>query len=172
MKFEEFICLEDKHTFRSKNHILQDIFKDWWEPFCSKYSNLNIRPIVFKEVEKFIGCGSKENGFSFYECDSCGNYLYIPFTCKSRFCPSCGVNSCLRVSEFMPSRCINVKQRHITFTIPDSLWNYFKADRSLLDLLFKSASYTILSWFKEQSKLEHFIPGIVATLHTFGRDLK
>ena len=50
MKFEEFICLEDKHTFRSKNHILQDIFKDWWEPFCSKYSNLNIRPIVFKEV--------------------------------------------------------------------------------------------------------------------------
>ena len=50
MKFEEFIGLEDKHTFRSKNHILQDTFKDWWEPFCSKYSNLNIRPIVFKEV--------------------------------------------------------------------------------------------------------------------------
>lgn len=60
MKFEEFICLEDKHTFRSKNHILQDIFKDWWEPFCSKYSNLNIRPIVFKEVEKFIGCGLRK----------------------------------------------------------------------------------------------------------------
>ena len=171
MKFEEFIRLEDKHTFRSKNHILQDIFKDWWEPFCSKYSNLNIRPIVFKEVEKFIGCGSMENGFSFYECDSCGNYLYVPFTCKSRFCPSCGVNSCLRVSEFNTSRCINVK--HITFTIPDSLWNYFRADhRSLLDLLFKSASYTILSWFKEQSKLDHFVPCIVATLHTFGRDLK
>lgn len=35
MKFEEFIGLEDKHTFRNKNHILQDIFKDWWEPFCS-----------------------------------------------------------------------------------------------------------------------------------------
>lgn len=172
MKFEEFICSENEHTFRSKNHILQDIFKDLWEPFCSQNSNLNIRSIVFKEVHKFIGCGSKENGFSFYECNMCGNYLYVPFTCKSRFCPSCGVNSCLNLSDAMPSRCIDVKHRHITFTIPNSLWIYFKADRSLLDILFKSASYTILSWFKNQSKLEQFVPGIIATLHTFGRDLK
>lgn len=172
MKFEDFIRSENEHTFRSNNHILQDIFKDWWEPFCHTFSNLNIRPVVFHEVSKFIGCGSKDNGFSFYECDSCGNHLYVPFTCKSRFCPSCGVNSSLRVSDSMPSRCLDVKHRHITFTIPDSLWNFFRADRSLLDLLFKSASYTILSWFKDQSKLELFVPGIVASLHTFGRDLK
>lgn len=172
MNFEEFICSENEHTFRSKNHILQDIFKDWWHIFVNQHSNLNIRPVVFSEVTKFLGCGSKDNGFSFYQCDKCDNYLYVPFTCKSRFCPSCGVNSCLNVSETMPSRCIDVKHRHITFTIPNSLWIYFRTDRSLLDILFKAASYTILSWFKSQSKLEQFVPGIVATLHTFGRDLK
>ncbi|MNN34867.1 putative transposase [compost metagenome] len=72
----------------------------------------------------------------------------------------------------MPTRCLDVPHRHITFTIPDLLWPYFQKDRKLLDLLFKSTSYTILSWFKQQSKLEQFVPGIIATLHTFGRDLK
>lgn len=101
-----------------------------------------------------------------------GNYAYVPFTCKSRFCPSCGVNSSINRSSFMPSKCLDVTHRHITFTIPDILWSFFRADRSLLNILFTSASYTLLSWFKQQSKLENFTPGIIATLHTFGRDLK
>ena len=172
MKFEEFILNEYNHTFRNQSHVLQDIFKDFWEPFCNQNSNLNIRPIVFTEIQKFIGCGSIDNGFSFYECSDCGNYMFVPFTCKSRFCPSCGVNSCIKLANDMPTRCIDTKHRHITFTLPDSLWPYFRADRSLLDLLFKSASYTILSWFKGLSKIEQFVPGIITTLHTFGRDLK
>lgn len=36
----------------------------------------------------------------------------------------------------------------------------------------KSVSETILSWFKEQSKSEEYIPGIIAVLHTYGRDMK
>ena len=72
----------------------------------------------------------------------------------------------------MPSRCLNVPHRHITFTISNFLWPFFFIDRSLLNELFDAASYTLLSWFKQQSKFECFTPGIIATLHTFGRDLK
>ena len=124
MKFEEFIIDENNHTFRSNNHILQDIFKDWWEPFCTEFKN--IRPIVLEEVNKFIGCGCKENGYSVYSCEDCGNYMFVPFTCKSSFCPSCGVNSCLKVADEMPTRCLDTKHRHITFSIPESLWPYFE----------------------------------------------
>ena len=170
MNFEEFLFDENDHTFRSKNHVLQDIFKDWWQSFCDKYKN--IRPVVYDEVNKFIGCGSKDNGYSVYECDSCGNYMFVPFTCKSRFCPSCGVNSCIRVANEMPTRCLDVKHRHITFTISDKLCSFFQKDRSLLDILFKASSDTVLSWFKEKNKNEQFTPGIISTLHTFGRDLK
>ena len=70
----------------------------------------------------------------------------------------------------MPSRCLDVPHRHITFTISNFLWPFFLNDRSLLNELFDAASYTLLSWFKQQSKLESFSPGIIATLHTFGRD--
>ena len=50
MEFKDFLVNTNDHTFRSKNHILQDIFKDWWEPFCQEYKN--IRPVVYEEVEK------------------------------------------------------------------------------------------------------------------------
>ena len=160
---------ENDHTIRSKNHIIQDIFKDWWEPFLEKFP---VRDICKHEIAKFLLCGSKSLGYSVYECESCGDYVYVPFTCKSRFCPSCGVNSCINCSEVMPSRCLDVPHRHITFTISNFLWPFFLNDRSLLNELFDAASYTLLSWFKQQSKLESFSPGIIATLHTFGRDLK
>ena len=136
MEFVNFLVNENDHTFRSKNHILQDIFKDWWEPFCQEYKN--IRPVVYEEVEKFMGCGSKDNGYSVYECEDCGNYMFVPFTCKSRFCPSCGVNSCIRVANEMPTRCLDVKHRHITFTIAKELRVYFRIDRNMLNLLFEA----------------------------------
>lgn len=172
MNYSEFIKNENEHTLKPKSRILQDIFGDWWDSFLQENSNLNIRNVVKTEVSKFIGCGSKDNGFAFYQCDDCDNYLYVPFTCKSRFCPSCGVNTCLNRSEIMPSRCLDVPHRHIIFTISDHLWPIFLKYRNLLDELFKAASYTLLSWFKGMSKLEQYVPGIIATLHTFGRDLK
>lgn len=72
----------------------------------------------------------------------------------------------------MPSRCIDLTHRHITFTIPSCLWHFLQKDKTLLNDLFDAASFTILSWFNVLSKMESFIPGIVCTLHTFGRDLK
>jgi len=172
MNYLEYIKIENEHTLKPKSHKIQDIFKDWWDIFLKKHNMLNIRNVVKKEVSKFVGCGLKDNGFAFYECEKCTNYLYVPFTCKSRFCPSCGVNSCLKRSEEMPSRCLDVQHRHIVFTISEDLRIYFLKDRSLLNELFDAASYTLTSWFKQQSKLESFTPGIIATLHTFGRDLK
>lgn len=92
--------------------------------------------------------------------------MFVPFTCKSRFCPSCGVNACLKVANQMPSGCLDVKHRHITFTISEKLCPFFQKDRSLLDILFKAASHTILSWFRDKNKSEKFVPGVIATLHT------
>lgn len=160
------------HTIRSDNHIIQDIFSDWWDIFLNKNTSLNIRDIVKYEVLKFLCCGKKENGYAFYSCSNCDNYAFVPFTCKSRFCPSCGINSCIKRSNFLPSKVFEVPHRHIVFTISDLLWDFFRIDRSLLNLLFEAVSFTILSWFKSISKVEAFTPGIIATLHTFGRNLK
>ena len=57
------------------------------------------------------------------------------FTCKSRFCTSCGKIYVDKWVESMISKLINVRHRHIVFTIPEELRIYFGKDRSKLKLL-------------------------------------
>ena len=49
---------------------------------------------------------------------------------------------------------------------------FFRKNRQLLDLLFKAVAKTIISWFIDKSKSQNYIPGIIAVLHTYGRDMK
>ena len=176
MEFLDFLNEQVKHTYnpddgKSKFKI-KDIFNDHWYSFLERNPDLNIRPVVYDEVEKMMGCGSLSNGYSVFSCDNCKNYLYVPFTCKSRFCCSCGTKYSLDRSESISSKAINCPHRHITFTIHKALRPIFLENRALLNLLFTAVSSTILSWFYEQSHKESFTPGFISALHTFGRDLK
>lgn len=151
---------------------LKDIFADHWDSFVESHPNLEIRPVVNKEIKKMISCRTSSLGYSLYECPECGEIKFSYHTCKSRFCPSCGNKYVRKRTEAILQKCYNCKHRHIVFTISDYLWPFFRKNRKLLDLLFKAASQTILSWFKDQSKKQHYIPGIIAVLHTYGRDMK
>lgn len=151
---------------------LKDIFSDHWDNFLKDNPTLNIRPVVLKEVNKMISCRTSELGYSVYECPDCGELKFVYHTCKSRFCPSCGNKYVKKRAESILQKCYNCKHRHIVFTISDFLWDYFRKDRNLLDLLFKAVSETLLSWFREKSKKENYTPGIIAILHTYGRDMK
>ena len=157
---------------RTINHRLKDIFADHWDTFLKTNPNLNIRPVVLKEVDKMISCRTSELGYSLYECPDCGELKFSYHTCKSRFCPSCGNKYVKKRAESILQKCYNCKHRHIVFTISDFLWDYFRKHRKLLDLLFQAVSQTLLTWFKERSKKENYTPGIIAILHTYGRDMK
>ena len=165
--YNEFF-LED----RSVNHRLKDIFNDHWENFLNDNPDINIRPVVLTEVDKMMSCRTAQLGYSLYECPDCGETKFCFHTCKSRFCPSCGNKYALKRAESILQKCYKCKHRHIVFTISDILWPLFRKDRKLLDLLFEAASKTILSWFKDKNKKENYIPGIIAVLHTYGRDMK
>ncbi|MCD4782052.1 MAG: transposase [Candidatus Omnitrophica bacterium] len=108
-------------------------------------------------------------GFFKYSCPEHPDQFTIkPLSCKSRFCNVCGVlqsNIWMRKAlEILP----NTRFHHITFTVPDYLWYFFKLNPNLIKYLFKSSAETLLSWFKERI----LIPAICSGLHTFGKDLK
>lgn len=157
---------------RTIKYRLKDIFSDHWENFIKENKDLNIRPVVLKEVNKMISCRTSELGYSVYECPDCGELKFSYHTCKSRLCPSCGNKYVRKRTEAILQKCYNCKYRHIVFTISDFLWDFFRKDRKLLDLLFQAVSKTILSWFKDKYKSQNYIPGIIAVLHTYGRDMK
>lgn len=151
---------------------IKQIFNDHWDNLVIRNPELDIRQVVFDEVEKIINCGNPDYGYALYVCDHCKKFVKVPFRCKSRFCNTCGVKYAQDRAFSMTKKSIRCKHRHIVFTMSDKLWPYFQKYRDLLDGLFEAASSSILSWFYELNKSQNFTPGIMCTLHTFGRDLK
>lgn len=154
--------------------FLQDIFNDYWDDFVlfAKNKNLNIRQVVFDEVNKMRICKTPEMGFSVYECPDCHKTMNVYNTCKGRFCNSCGVKYAKQRTTEIMNKLLDTKHRHLVFTIPDILWPLFQKDRKLLSLMFEAVSKTLLSWFSDSCKDENFKPGFILVLHTFGRDNK
>lgn len=150
-------------------HILQSIFTDYYEHV--QYE-LHPRPAVLENVTKMIHCGGSSYGGAMYGCPHCGRLKFVPFRCHSRFCPSCG-NKYNQVRSFhMSCRLVSCVHRHCVFTIPEELRIYFLRDHRLLNLLFSSVRDVVLRMFSKANKTEHFTPGFICVLHTFGRDLK
>lgn len=154
-----------------KKGKIKTILEDHWNGFLKIYEN-KIRDNVKKEVEKVLKCKDTKYGFIELKCDKCNTKKKIGFTCKSRFCTSCGKIYTDNWIDNMLGNLINVKHRHIVFTIPEELRKFFGIDRQRLKILPKCAARAVTSWMHSLNKKEEFTPGIVTVIHTFGRDLK
>lgn len=149
--------------------ILKQIFQEQWADFEEKHQ---VREVVSKEVQKMIKCRELNQGYREYCCPSCGERRYVAFTCKSRFCTSCGKKATENWVEELSQELLNVRHRHMVFTISEKIRGVFLKDRKLIKELSDSAAETIISYLWERSKKQRPTPGIVCVVHTFGRDLK
>lgn len=150
-------------------NILQKIIIDHYEEI--KYTT-HPRPSVMDNIDRMVHCGDPSYGGAMYGCTRCGNLKFVPFRCKSRFCPTCGNKYSIDRTTSMSFKIIHVKHRHLVFTIAEELRTYFLQDRSLLNCLFSAVRSVILHMFHKDNKSELFTPGFILVLHTFGRDLK
>lgn len=150
-------------------NILQKIFTDHYEEMLYI---LHPRQSVIENVDKMIHCGDPSFGGAMYVCPHCSNMKFVPFRCKSRFCPSCGVKYCQERSASMSFKLIHCTHRHCVFTIDENLRHFFLEDRSLLDCLFQAVCSVILRMFFNMNKSKNFVPGFICVLHTFGRPLE
>lgn len=154
-----------------KKSKIKMILEDHWSDFVKIY-NKKIRKNVKKEVEKVLKCKDIKHGYIEFKCDKCNVGKKVGFTCKSRFCTSCGKVYTDKWVDNMLGNLINVRHRHIVFTIPEELRKFFGTDRQRLKILPKCAAKAVTSWMHKLNKSEEFTPGMVTVIHTFGRDLK
>lgn len=150
-------------------NILQSIFTDYYEHIIYE---LHPRPAVIENVDKMIHCGDPSYVGTMYGCSHCGNLKFVPFRCRSRFCPTCGNKYNQLRSFHMSCKLVSCVHRHCVFTIPEELRIFFLQNRRLLSLLFSSVRDVVLRMFAKINKAENFTPGLICVLHTFGRDLK
>lgn len=133
---------------------------------------LHPRQTVIENVDRMIHCGDPSFGGAMYACPHCGNLKFVPFRCKSRFCPTCGVKYCQERSTSMSFKLIHCSHRHCVFTIDEELRHFFLEDRSLLNCLFHAVRSVVLRMFHNINKSKNFVPGFICVLHTFGRPLE
>ena len=81
---------------------LSAILNDHWsrvEPLLDRRFPPDVAAAVRSTVPKTIRCGTPESGYVRYRCAECGAFHTICFSCKSRFCPTCGPGRAAEAAE-------------------------------------------------------------------------
>jgi hypothetical protein len=154
--------------------VLQTILRDHWaqaEGMLAARLPESVASAVRDGVLKALRCRTEANGFARYRCADCGASHTVCFTCKSRLCPTCGRVRSAEAASNACSRLLNVNHRHLTFSVPSELRGLLYVHRELLGVVAKAAAQATLHAVGTRCRAHAPIPGVMATVHTFGRDL-
>jgi hypothetical protein len=92
-------------------------------------------------------------------------------SCKNRSCPRCGHLGTARWLEKQKARLLACAHHHVIFTIPPQLHALWRYNRALMmDLLFHAVRDTLFVLLAE-NKYGGLVPGMLCSLHTWGRSL-
>lgn len=151
------------------NVDMADIMRQHMPDYTMQFGNT---PVKFKKVTEHIcSCKTSALGGHIYQCNTCKTKRISYNSCRDRHCPKCqGVARAVwvdkRVSELLP-----VGYFHVVFTVPDSFNGIsFKMKKQFYDILYKSASETLLELGRDKKWLGANI-GFMAVLHTWGQNL-
>jgi len=154
--------------------LLAQILAEHWErvePLLDAHLPAPVAQAAKEAVPKALACRTPQSGFVRYGCQACGAIHTVCFTCKSRFCPACGQARAAQAALQAQSRLLNVRHRHLTFSAPAELRPLLFADRSLLSLVAQAAAQATLTAVGTRCRKHPPVPGVMATVHTYGRDL-
>jgi hypothetical protein len=153
---------------------LQTLLRDHWQTVKPKLARKLPAEVVAAAqvaVEKTLRCRTEDNGFARYRCQGCGKTHTVCFTCKSRFCPQCGKARAAQAATNASKRLLNVRHRHLTFCVPAELRTLLFWNRPLLSEVAKAAARATLEAVGTRCRAHPPLPGVMATVHTFGSDL-
>jgi hypothetical protein len=154
--------------------LLRTILRDHWArvaPLLTQRLPADVAAAACVAVEKALRCGTPAHGFVRYRCLACETFHTVCFTCKGRFCPTCGRARAAQAATNAQSRLLNVRHRHLTFSVPAELRPLLFQDRSLLAAVARAAAQTTVKAVGTRCRPHPPLPGVMATIHTFGRDL-
>lgn len=177
---------------------IKDILWKHYDWFVEMDQAGKARSCVLDNVQKALLCNTSYLGYDSFECEQCGNWMIFNRKCHSRFCTSCGIKYQKKLAIQAECMCVDTPHRHIVFTIPENYRIFFRKDRTALNLLFVAARNTICKitnekiYRREKKKRaftgkihndsdnyylyrnfrEAMVFGMIASIHTFGRDLK
>lgn len=157
--------MHPKPYFRLRHLLQQNEF--WWRYFTMFHAV--IRPAVVDNLLKLFACGTPDMGWASYRCakESCYHLKRICFSCKSRFCSSCGNKATTLWVQQLATLLPITPWQHVTFTFPCEFWSIVAFNRDILNHLSGLAAQSCLNYCKKRG----VTPGIFTVLHTHGRHI-
>jgi hypothetical protein len=145
-----------------------------WDDYQIRYRD-SLRQVEIENVERMRFCRKPQNGYKVYQCPKCGTKKYVPFTCKSRLCTSCGTKAANEWAEIISHKLLKVQHRHVVFTIPETLRELFM-NPDYQKILFQASKVTMENMIKfsnkrNKKKIKLKI-GMIDVLQTYGADMK
>lgn len=185
----------DKVLYNPDKPRIKDILWKHYDWILDTHNSGRLRDSILDNVQKTLLCKTLYLGYHAFDCTNCDNWIWLFRHCHSKFCPSCGIKLQKQLAVKAEVMCIDVKHRHMVFTIPEEYREYFRKDRDALNILFVASRNTMMkvfnhSLFKKVRKKKGIVRnpkdnyylfrnykylnefGMISTLHTFGRDLK
>jgi len=131
-----------------------------------------ILPSQRKALSDIAACRTCEMGGRRYRCDGCGAGFWVYHACRNRACPACNGR---RAREWVASRqaqLLGCDYYHVVATVPAPLRATFLSDhKRMYSLLIKTVAESVIDLARDPRYIGG-MPAIMATLHTWSRDLQ
>jgi len=151
-----------------KNRLeVADILRNHIGDYQAQYP---LWPTHRKIVSDLLKCRTAYLGGHIDRCSNCGIVRIAYHSCRNRHCPKCQHMPRERWLEKRKDEILPTNYFHIVFTLPHELNTVILNNKKvMLNILFKSASQTLLAFGKNElaGRL-----GFIATLHTWDQQLK
>jgi hypothetical protein len=124
-----------------------------------------------RAVDAMIKCRTAALGGHVQCCEN-GHIQGVWYnSCRHRSCPQCNGLKKARWLSRLQSVLLNCPHHHMIFTLPSELHILWQYNRALMtDLMYQAVQQTLKTFSRDKRYL-NAQPGIISTVHTWGRDL-
>lgn len=147
--------------------LIQSIFQCY-------FSRLDDHPLPLKDrkaAEAIRLCRTPEHGYHYYQCPDDHEAYIQSHSCKHRSCPLCADKARHQWIETQKQRLLDCPHYHVIFTLPHEYLPYWRYNQKwFTQALFKACRDTLMTLLAD-SRYLGARPGLLMTLHTWGRQL-
>lgn len=149
---------------------LADIFIRYRDEYLRQFS-AGMLPSHRRVMTAITTCRTQALGGSLYRCPSCERKHYSYHSCGNRHCPQCGNDAATKWAQTQSARIPRMPCFLMTFTVPHQHNGLIRShQKDLYGLLFTAASEALKKLAADPRYLGAQ-PGMLAVLHTWGRDI-
>lgn len=147
---------------------LQAILQTSFAPYAAAHK---VPQRVWRAMRAVMACRTAMLGGHVRRCPA-GHVTAIWYnSCRHRACPRCGTQWLSQWLDGWQAQLLPTDHFHVIFTLPSELHELWQWNRAALtEVLFGSVRETLLTLLGD-AKWLGATPGILATLHTWGRTL-